>query len=195
MKTEIEVKFCQIDIEGMRRRLQEAGAVCEQPMRLMRRTVFHTTDHNQQAYLRVRDEGNKTTLTYKQFVGEGIHDAREAETSVGDYETTIEVLKQVGLEVKSVQETRRETWKLDHVEIVIDEWPWLEPFIEIEGESEVAVRAVSERLGFDWKNAVIGPVTMAYRQSYPDLPSNMVLDDVAEIRFDLPAPRRLYGEI
>ena len=35
MKTEIEVKFLNIDIEDIRAKLQAAGAVCEQPMRLI----------------------------------------------------------------------------------------------------------------------------------------------------------------
>ena len=193
MKTEIEVKFCQVDIDDMRWRLRDAGAICEQPMRLMRRTVFHTVDRNPNAYLRVRDEADRTTLTYKSFVGTGIHDAMETETIVGEYETAIEVLRQTGLEVKSVQETRRETWRLGDVEIVIDEWPWLEPFVEIEGDSEAAVRVAADALGFDWANVVIGPVTVAYRASYPDLPKGVVMDDVPDIRFDADIPERLYG--
>jgi hypothetical protein len=32
---------------------------------------------------------------------------------------------------------------------MIDEWPFLEPFIEVEGGSELGVRQVSEKLGFD----------------------------------------------
>lgn len=193
MKTEIEVKFCQIDIKDIRGRLEQAGAVCEQPMRLMRRTVFHTVGRDPAAYLRVRDEGDKITMTYKRFEGTGIHDAKEVETLVEDYDATIEVLKQTGLTPKSVQETRRETWKLGGVEVVIDEWPWLEPFIEVEGESEDAVRQAAEQLGFDWSEAVVGPVTVAYRLSYPDLPPDTVMDDVPDIRFEATPPERLYG--
>lgn len=35
MKTEIEVKFVDVDINDVRARLKKAGAVCEQPMRDM----------------------------------------------------------------------------------------------------------------------------------------------------------------
>lgn len=34
----------------------------------------------------------------------------------------------------------------DDTEVVIDEWPWLPPFIEIEGQSEDAVRAAATAL-------------------------------------------------
>lgn len=62
MKTEIEVKFCQIDIDDVRQRLKAAGAICVQPMRLMRRQVFYLVDRTKDAYLRVRDEGDKVTI-------------------------------------------------------------------------------------------------------------------------------------
>lgn len=193
MKPEIEVKFIDIDIEDIRHRLERLGAVCQQPMRLMRRTVFHTVDHDQGAYLRVRDEGDKVTMTYKAFAGHGIYDASEAEVVVADYEIAIEILTRTGLEAKSVQETRRETWRLAEVEVVIDEWPWLKPFIEIEGDSESSVRQVAEKLGYKWEDSVTGPVTVAYRLSYPALPADMVMDDVSEIRFDAEPPERLHG--
>lgn len=193
MKTEIEVKFCKVDIDDTRARLQKAGANCVQPMRLMRRQVFHLVgpDKNDYAYLRVRDEGDKTTMTYKQFADQSLHGASEAEVVVSDFAATCEILLQSGLQLKSYQETKRETWQVDGVEIVIDLWPWLEPFIEIEGPSEDAVKQTAAKLGFDWSQAVFGSCTAAYRLSYPNLPSDMTMDDVPEIRFDLPLPSRL----
>ena len=193
MQTEIEVKFCQIDIDDMRVRLEHAGAVCEQPMRLMRRQVFYTVDNDPEAYIRVRAEGDKNTLTYKRFESIGLHGAKEVETPVDDYQATIDILVAGGLKPKSSQETKRETWMLDDAEVVIDEWPWLEPFIEIEGPSEVSVRQAADQLGLDWGQAVFGAATEAYRVSYPNLPPDMVMDDLPEIRFGAPVPERLRG--
>ena len=194
MNVEIEVKFCQVDIDDIRARLRNADAHLEQPMRLMRRQVFYTADKNPDAYLRVRAEGDKTTMTYKRFDEIGLHGAKEIETTVGDYQSTIDTLRETGLIPKSAQETRRETWSLGEVEIVIDEWPWLEPFVEIEGPSEELVRTVAAALKFDWDDAVFGGATQAYRVSYPALPKEVIMDDVAEIRFDLDPPERLRGK-
>ncbi|HRF28047.1 MAG TPA: class IV adenylate cyclase [Candidatus Saccharibacteria bacterium] len=194
MQTEIEAKFLKVDINAVRAKLQAAGASCEQPMRLMQRVVFHTTHNNPNAYVRVRAEGNKSTLTYKQFDELGLHGAKEIETTIGDYQQTVELLKAAGLQVKSLQETKRETWKLGEAEVVIDEWPWLEPFIEIEGPSEESVRDAAAQLEFDWSTAVFGGATEAYRASYPNLPATMVMDDVPDIRFDTEPPARLKGE-
>lgn len=196
MKTEIEVKFCQVDVDDVRSRLGEAGATLVQPMRLMRRQVFYLVDRTKDAYLRVRDEGDKVTMTYKEFDGaNGLHSAQEIEVIVSSFEDAIAIQKQAGLEPKSYQETRRETWHMaDGTEVVIDEWPWLKPFIEIEGASEDAVRTAAAALKFDWPQAVFGAVTAAYRQQYSHLVKGFIMSDVAEIKFDLPLPERLRGE-
>lgn len=193
MKTEIEVKFVDIDIDDMRTRLEAAGAVLEQPMRLMRRQVFYLVDRNKDAYVRVRDEGDKATMTYKQFDEIGLHGAKEVEVVISDFEDARSILQSSGLVPKSYQETKRETWGLSGAEVVIDEWPWLRPFIEIEGGSEQIVRDAAAALGFDWSDAVFGAATEAYRQQYTNLPPDFIMDDVPEIKFDAPPPERLKG--
>lgn len=193
MQVEIEVKFIDVDIDDVRSRLKKAGATLEQPMRDMRRQVFYLTDRTKDAYVRVRDEGDKTTMTYKQFDGHSLTGASEAEVVVSDFETARTILIESGLEPKSYQETRRETWRLNGVEIVIDEWPWIPAFIEIEGPSEESVKRVASELGFDWSNGVFGGATQAYRASFPDLPPDFIMDDVKRISFDEPLLDRLKG--
>ena len=188
MQSEIEVKFCRIDIDDIRKRLEAAGATCVQPMRLMRRHVFYTVDRNPDAYVRVRDEGDKATMTYKRFHDKSINGVKEAEIVVDDYDTAQSILEASGLVPKSYQETRRETWHLGEVEVVIDEWPWIDPFVEVEGPSEQHVRDAAEKLGFDWDDAVIGPATIAYRVQYPEMSPDVIMDDVPVISFDAPLP-------
>lgn len=193
MKTEIEVKFCDIDIDAMREILARAGAVCEQPMRLMRRVIIETDKLAERgAFIRVRDEGYRTTLTYKQFDEASLTGAKEIEVTVSDYEATVALLEQVDLLHKSFQESRRETWQLGTVEVVIDEWPHLNPFIEIEGNSEDEVKDTAKKLGFDWGDAVFGSVTEAYRHQYPNGSSKEVVN-VARIAFDEPLPALITG--
>ena len=66
--------------------------------------------------------------------------------------------------MKSYQETRRESWLLEETEIEVDTWPWIPPFIEIEGKNEIIVRSVAEGLGFDWRNAKHGSVENIYEE-------------------------------
>jgi len=60
---------------------------------------------------------------------------------------------------------------------VIDEWPWIDPFIEIEAGSEELVKKAAAELGFNWSDAAFGDIMTAYRAEYPKtgvLPSDMV---------------------
>lgn len=192
MKTEVEVKFLNVDFEKVRDQLKKLGAVCEQPMRLMKRAIIDYPDRRLQtekdAYVRVRDEAGKITLTYKQFKELNVDGAREIETLVESFDDTVKIFEAVGLKVKSLQESKRETWKLDDVEIVLDVWPWLKPYIEIEGESEDALKDVSTKLGFDWADAVFGDIMAAYRVEYKHLTNNDTVGTLPEVRFGAPLP-------
>ena len=66
---------------------------------------------------------------------------------------------------------------------MIDEWPFLESFVEIEGKSEKEVKKVSEKLGFDYKDAVFGPVGILYSEKY-GVTEEFVNNEVKEILFD-----------
>src|SRR5690606_22869977 len=143
------------------------------------------------AFLRVRDEGDKITLTYKQFNDLSVDGAKEYEIAVSDFQATIELLKSAGLPYRSFQESKRETWKLGDAEIVLDEWPWLNPYVEIEGNSEAHVREISEQLGFDWENALFGDVMAAYRVQYPHLTEKDTVGNILEVKFGDPLPELL----
>ena len=189
MKTEYEVKFLNIDIEKIRATLVSFGAKCEKPMRLMRRVTIDTPEMKQKgAFLRVRDEGDKVTITYKQFDSLSIDGAKEHEIIVSDFDESIALLAAAGLVQGSFQETNRETWNLDGAEIMIDEWPWLHPYIEVEATSEQHVKDVSSKLGFDWNDAVFGDVMVAYRAEYPHLGEHDTVGNIAEVKFGDPLP-------
>lgn len=195
MKSEIEVKYLNIDHDDLRVKLKAAGGNCEQPMRLMRRVTIETVDLIQRnAYLRIRDEGNRVTMTYKQFDELSIDGAKEIEIEVGDFEQALALLAAAGLPYQSFQESKRETWQLDGCEIVLDEWPWLNPYIEIEGESAKDIHAVSDKLGFSMENAVFGDVMVAYRAQYPHLTENETVGRLKEVKFDDPLPDMLKNK-
>ncbi len=193
MNTEIEVKFLHINHEEIRVRLKDAGFVCVIPMRLMRRAIIDYADRRLQvsvpnSYIRVRDEGDKVTLTYKQFASLSIDGAQEIEVVTSSFEDTVKIFTAIGLEVVSLQESKRETWKNENCEVVLDEWPWLDPYIEIEAPTESEVREVSVQLGLDWSEAKFGDVMVAYRDQYPYLNETQTVGKVPEVLFDAPLP-------
>ena len=192
MKTEIEVKFCDVDIDDIRERLMSAGAVCEQPMRLMKRALIEEPHHEaEHSFLRIRDEGDKVTLTFKRRGhkdAQTIDNVKEIEVTVSDFDDTVELLREAGWTYKTFQESKRETWHLDDVEVVIDEWPWLAPYIEIEGESEAVVRAAADKLDLDWNDVMYGHIDAVYEKHYEFQDGIRGVIDLKEVRFSDPVP-------
>lgn len=192
MQTEIEVKFIDVVIDDVRQRLKSAGAELVQPMRNMRRALIEEEHHSEQnMFIRVRDEGDKVTLCLKKktksLEESTIDSTYEIETTVGDFDKTLEIFRVAGWHYMTYQESRRETWQLGEVEVVIDEWPWIKPYIEIEGPDEDSVRRVANQLGYDWNEAMFGSVDVIYKRKYPDMTIRGVID-VKEARFADPSP-------
>jgi adenylate cyclase class 2 len=193
VNTEIEVKFINVSIDDVRSRLKRANAKLAHPMTDMKRAIIDHEDlrlkNEKDAFIRVRDEGERVMLTFKQFETRGFGDAKEYETEVGDFDTTVKIFEAAGLIVKSYQESRRETWELEGAEIMIDEWPWLNPYIEIEGDSKEKVRSIASKLGFDWGEAVFGSVMEAYRLQYPhNKKGDGSIGSIKSVKFGDPLP-------
>lgn len=163
MPTEIEATFINIDKDTMRKKLREVGAELVQPEILMRRVIF---DLGPGSFARVRDEGDKITMSYKQVDDLSLSGTKEICVNVSNYEDTINLLKHVGLKAKADQETLRETWELDGAEITLDTWPWLPSYVEIEGKSEGNVKQAAEKLGFKMEDAHYGSVDQVYKIYY-----------------------------
>lgn len=193
MKPEVEAKFLDTDHDAVRAALNKIGATCQQPMRLMRRTIFDYPDHRLQkanwGRLRVRDEGNKITVAYKDDSLEQY--SQEAETTVESYENMCAILEAIGLVAYSYQESKRETWIYNDVEIVLDEWPWLNPYIEIEAKTEPEIQDCAKKLGFKWQSAIFGSVDNVYRHQYPGMAKVETISSVGQIRFEANVPKWL----
>ncbi|MBI2066110.1 CYTH domain-containing protein [Candidatus Woesebacteria bacterium] len=170
MDTEYEVKFYPVDKEEIRKKLKKLGAKLVFPERKMRRAIIDGRKHKQLKceYIRVRDEGDSIRLNAKTHAKEGgkISDQKELEVQVGDYEKTIEILKQMGFRIDRYQETLRETWEYDGAEVFIDTWPGLEPRLEIEAYTVKKIKEVAKKLEFSWDKKIITSITELYMKVY-----------------------------
>ncbi len=169
MQTEIEAKWLNVDKDELRAKLKKIGAELVQPERLMVRSVFDFADGSLEAkkgWVRVRDEGDKTTLSYKQLNDRTLHGTKEVTVAVDDFEATCMFLENIGLERKSYQETKRESWKLGDIEIELDTWPWIPSLVEIEAPDEKQLKETADKLGLDYDKALHGSVETAYQAVY-----------------------------
>lgn len=169
METEIEAKFADIHPDALRSMLKERGANLEHPEVLMRRKTFDYPDKRLNkigGWIRIRNEGDVVTLSYKQLNDRTLHGTKEVTVVVNDFDTTCQFLEAIGMVEKSYQETKREKWNYKGVEVTIDTWPWVPTFVELEGPTEELVRSAASDLGFSWSQAMHGSVETIYQMHY-----------------------------
>ncbi len=168
MDIEYEATFINIDKDEMRAKLKKAGAKLIRPESLHERNVFYLPKGHEikGGWLRVRDEGDKIVITLKVIGGTRIQDAKEINLEVNDFEKANEFLMALGCKKKAYQENKRELWNLDGVEITIDEWPFLEPILEIEGKSEKAVKLACKKLELNYSRALFCAIGAIYSKKY-----------------------------
>lgn len=186
MDIEYEVTFPNINKDEVRNKLKGAGAKLIRPEFLQRRVVFHLPKGHEipGGWLRVRDEGGKITMSLKVVVGNKIENQREVYLEIGDFAAAVSFLTSLSCKKKAYQESKREIWRLGGAEITIDEWPFLEPFVEIEAQSEKVVKLISKKLGFDYKQGVFDSVDYLYNKKYGV--SKKIINDQT--------PRIVFGE-
>ena len=194
METQIEAKFLDVEHHDFRKRLKALKASPVKSMQLMRTLIIDSPrrrlENSQNGRIILRDEGDKTIFGYEEIAEERKGGIDRLEVSTGSYDKTMELLELIGFKVHSVQEFRREVWKLGRVEIRFDERPWLKPYLEIDGPSESAIRDVAARLGFPWSQAVFGSATMLYASEYPGIRLDLreSIDQIPEMIFGKPLP-------
>lgn len=184
MNIEYEATFPNINKNSLRIRLKKAGAKLIRQEFMQKRIVFHLPKGHEikGGWIRVRDEGDKITMSLKAVNGEKIEDQKEVCLKVDSFDQAVLFLESIGCVKKAYQESKRELWMLDNVEITLDEWPFLEPYLEIEGKSETVVEHAAKKLGLDYAQAIFGAVDTLYSQKY-NLSSDIISNHTPLIIF------------
>lgn len=191
MEKEIEAKFLNIDLDDVRAKLKQLGANCEFEMKLVRRTVMDFPDRHlkaEGAWVRIREEiDGSIEMMLKKVASNDLGQTFEQPVKVADYDAAVKFVKSLGLEIKAEEESRRELWHLGDIEIMLDEWPWVNPFIEIEAPTETQVIELAEKLGFSWSEAKFGSITPVYTDKYGISEEDFKAAEMT-IQFGLPVP-------
>ncbi len=181
MKTEFEVKFY-TDPVMIHKKLKSEHAKLLHQSCLMKRWIY-VIENQKNSWLRVRDEEDKTILTYKTFDQDKAIDAvQELEVQVESFEKMCQILDVLNLKKLRYVENYREKWQLHDCYIMIDTWPGLDKFIEIEGPSEQSVLSMVDRLSLSMDNALYGPTALLYEKKYGL--SRQMFDQIKELKFD-----------
>lgn len=171
MTNEYELKFIDINKDDIRAKLLALHYYMDLPETLMKRQTFHLPDtypDSKSKWGRVRDEGKRITATIKWYDNPNnpsISEIHEEEIVVSDWDSGVGWLEQKGFKLTAYQENTREAWKKQGVsglEVVIDTWPGLLPYIEVEALSIEDVYSASIELGFDPSLGMTGGVEWVY---------------------------------
>lgn len=122
---------------------------------------------NPNKWIRLRANGKKAELTIKHISSSkemingimqyGIDSINEYEVAVDSFEKTDEILNALGFYHRSYQEKKRSTYlHPDHdLEIVIDSWPMIPPYMEIEGSDVNEIMDFAKSLGFTAEDVLV----------------------------------------
>ena len=154
---EIEAKFYIQDLERIQKSLESLDASLIQPRVLEMNLRFDLPDASLRAerrVLRLRRD-TEARLTYKggNKNTRGVLSREEIEFVVEDFEKAKKFLEALGYQQIFYYEKYRTTYELDKTLIMLDELPYGN-FVEIEGETEETIRALSERLDLDWEATI-----------------------------------------
>lgn len=167
MQIEFEAVFTDINKDDMIKKLLKEGFECTLPEVITFTKAFHFIPDNKNKWARVRNTGDRITMSIKEVGDETkIDGVKEVELSVDSFENAVSFLNSCGLIEVAFQEKKREVWKKanEEIEVMIDTWPGIPTFIEIEGKNEDIVRKYSKILGFDFNEAIFGGVDILYKK-------------------------------
>ena len=148
MNTEYEVRILEIDKASFINKLEKLGA--EKVGDFFQKCyVYDFNPVVKGKWIRLRTNGDESTLTIKNIVSPLIDGTKEIEIIVSDFDKCNYILSELGYKAKSYQENKRVRYILDGVEIDIDTWTMLPTYVEIEGKSEEEVMTVVKKLGYN----------------------------------------------
>jgi len=169
MKTEFECRILDIDVDDFKDRLKKVNAK-KTAERNMRRFTYDTNlDPKDHSWIRIRDDGEKTTITYKHISSDTIDGTKELEFGVDDFDKANQLIRILGYVPNAYQENKRISYTIGDVSIEIDSWPKIPTYAEIEGNSKEEIQKVVELLGYTMEDTT----TMNVMQIYEKYGMNM----------------------
>ncbi len=185
---EMEVKFCMSDLSAFEQRLRSIGASLFQPRTFETNLRFDTANLDLTKAHRVlrlrRDQGDYLTYKGPTESDQSVSIRQEIEIEVKDFDSAEALLKALGYQVSVRYEKWRTKYRLNDLEIDLDEMPFGH-FIEIEGEDPVLIERMAHTLALDWSLRVTDSYMILFdkfkKNRHLNIP-NLVFSDFKDIK-------------
>jgi adenylate cyclase class 2 len=119
------------------------------------REIYWETSIKKREYssFRLRSEGNNCFLTLKIKKDDNKFEIRdELEVKVSDFLIVTKILKLTGFKIFRQREKKREEYNIGRIKIEIDKYPYLKPYLEIEGSNKIEIKKILNKLGFSFRH-------------------------------------------
>lgn len=186
MHIEYEVRVLEIDKDELVKKIEKLGAKKIADFNYKRR-IYNFNPAVPQKWIRLRTDGNKTTLTIKKLESLEIDGTKEMEIEVLDFEETNKILNELGYNSHTYQENKRTRYVLNDVELDIDSWPYIPTYLEIEGKDEKSVKDMIKLLEVDESKITSIDVQGVFREFY-----NIEISNIPIIKFGEPLDKKYY---
>lgn len=171
---EIEVRFVEVDEQALKQKLTALGAE-DLGEAFLEEIIFYDQagkwQYDEKKFVRIRRTNKGMFVTFKHNQEDSATGTQELEfQAAADQEHKIEkFLEAIGLIAYRVQQKKRHSYKLDNVLVEFDTWPVIPTYVELEGESEEALKSVAAKLGLNWSKVVFETARFLIEKYY-DIP-------------------------
>jgi adenylate cyclase class IV len=169
---EFEGRVLDLDLPEFYKKLKTCNATKLTDLSIYRRSVFKLCDIKR-GFVRVRDEGDKITMTSKIYKDPKF--PIESELSIHNtFEHGQDFLRSLNLDEKAYHETMREKWsipksstnKTQLCEVAIDRIPGLPVYAELECKTETDLKKTCKLLGVTYNDLGFGGYGNVYQHYY-----------------------------
>lgn len=178
MKKEIETRILDIDKDSWHNTLTRNGFEYIGEF-FQRRYVYDFNPVNPNKWIRLRTNGEECTITIKEIVDVNkVDGVNEWEIKVDDFDEASKILHELGFDYRNYQENIRHTYRKAGVEIVLDSWVGIPPFMEIEAENIEILDKTLSLLGIKSSDTTTLDVVSIYKKYGIDIKS------IKELKFE-----------
>ena len=176
---EIEIKFLEVNPDDLEKKLIGLGAEKISDVMLEEWLYAKPEWGAIGGRVRIRKEGEKTTVAYKETTQETSKGNLEIEFGVSNAGAAKQFVDKMDLGIPRHQQKRRVHFTLKNIAIDIDFWPLIPPMVEIEGDNLEELEKLAKQLDLDKAKRSDLDAFQIYKQVY-----NVAIDEMKELVFE-----------